>query len=73
MLAAEGDQAPHRRGVAALDVGAQELPALREADGVDGGRGGQDGVRCEVGAHLGDLLGHVAEEGCALVLGGGGG
>uniref|UniRef100_A0A8H7KCL0 Uncharacterized protein n=1 Tax=Bionectria ochroleuca TaxID=29856 RepID=A0A8H7KCL0_BIOOC len=49
--------------VAALDVAAQELTALGEADGVDGGRRGEDGVGGEGLADLVELGGHVAEEG----------
>ncbi len=70
VLAAEGDEAAHRRLVAALDIAAEELAALREADGVDGGRGREDGVRCEVVADLGDLQGEVAQEGGPAVVGG---
>ncbi len=54
MLRAEGDERRDGGGVAALDVGAQELAALREAEGVDGGGGGEDGVGGEVGAGFGD-------------------
>ncbi|KFY12831.1 hypothetical protein V492_03642, partial [Pseudogymnoascus sp. VKM F-4246] len=72
MLAAERHQAAHRRDVASLDVGAEELPALREAEGVDGGGGGEDGVSGEVGADFFELRGEVAEEGGALVVGGAG-
>lgn len=67
VLAAEGHEVADGRGVAALDVAAQELAALAEAHGVDGGRGRQDGVGGEVGADLGELLGHVAVEGGAAV------
>lgn len=67
VLAAEGHEVADGRGVAALDVAAQELAALAEAHGVDGGRGGQDGVGGEVRADLGELLGHVAVEGGAAV------
>ena len=70
MLGAEGDEVSDGRVVAALDVGAHELTALREADGVDGRGFGEDGVRGEVGADLGDLLGEVAEEGGAAVAAG---
>ena len=70
MLAAEGDKTPHRRAVAALDIAAQELPALREAQRVDGGRGRQDGVGGEVVADFGDLQGQVAVEGGGAVGGG---
>ena len=63
MLRAEGDEVSHWRVIAPLDVRAQELPALGEAEGVDGGGGGEDGVRGEVGADLRDLVVQVAEEG----------
>ena len=70
MLCAEGDQAGDRGVVAALDVGAEELAALGEAEGVDGGGCGEDGVGGEVGADCGDLVGEVAEEGgCAVGAG----
>ena len=73
VLAAEGEQAADGRVVAALDVAAQELAALGEADGVDGGRGGQYGVGEERGADGVDLFGDVAEERGAAVVGGTGG
>ncbi|KFX99182.1 hypothetical protein V490_01912 [Pseudogymnoascus sp. VKM F-3557] len=72
MLAPEGDERAHRREVASLDVGAEELAALGEAEGVDGGGGGEDGVGGEVGADFFELGCEVAEEGCALVGGGAG-
>ncbi len=67
VLAAEGDQVGDGRVVAALDVGAQELAALREAQGVDGRGGGENGVGGEVVAYLADLDGQVAEEGGGAV------
>lgn len=67
VLRAEGDEARDGRPVAALDVGAQELAALREAEGVDGGRGREDGVRGQVGADFGDGFRQVVEEGGAAV------
>lgn len=70
MLSAEGNEIGHRRLVAALDVGPEKLAALREADAVDGGGGGEDGVRGEVGAYLVDLEGEVADE-CRGAIGGG--
>lgn len=73
MLTPERNQTPHRRKITTLHVRAQELPALRETEGVDGGGGGEDGVRGEVGADLFELRGEVAEEGGALVAGGAGG
>ena len=68
VLAAEGGEAAHRRRTTIasstpLDVAAQELPALGEADGVDGRRGAQDGVGGQLGAHGLQLGGDVAEEG----------
>lgn len=60
MLAAQGDERADGRSVAAFDVAAQELPALGEAQGVDGGSGGEDGVLEELGADGGDLLCKVA-------------
>ena len=48
MLAAEGDEVGHAGSVAAFDVGAHELAALGEAEGVDGGCCGEDGVGGEV-------------------------
>lgn len=63
MLRTECDEVRDRRVVAPLDVGAHELAALGEADGIDGGRGGEDGVSGEVGAYLGDLVVQVTEEG----------
>ena len=55
MLAAEGDEVGDAGAVAALDVGAEELAALGEAEGVDGGGGGEDRVGGEIGADLFDL------------------
>lgn len=63
MLRAEGDEVGNWRVIAPLDVRAQELPALGEAKGVDGGGGGEDGMHGEVGADLRDLVVQVAEEG----------
>lgn len=51
VLAAEGDEGLHWRGVAALDVPAQELAALGEADGVEAG--GELWDVCELGADIG--------------------
>jgi hypothetical protein len=70
VLAAKGHQAADGRAVAALDVGAQELAALAEADGVDGRRRAQDLVLGQVEANLVDLLRDVAEEGGRAVLAG---
>lgn len=72
MLTAERDETAHRREVTALDIGAEELAALREAEGVDGGGGGENGVRGEVGADFFELGCYVAEEGRALIGGGAG-
>jgi hypothetical protein len=70
VLAAEGDQAGDAGCVAALDVGAQELPALREAKRVDGRRGGKDGVGGQRGADVGEMEREVPEEGVVAVVGG---
>ena len=67
VLRAEGDEAGDGRVVAALDVGAQELAALREAQAIDGGSAGEDGVQGEVGADLSDLFVDVAPKGGSLV------
>ena len=63
MLRAECDEVCDGRIITALDVSAHELAALREAEGVDGGGGGEDRVCGEVGADLSDLIVQVAEEG----------
>ena len=70
MLGAKGDEVRDGGVIAALDVRAHELAALREADRVDGGAFGEDGVGGEVGADLRDLVGQVAEEGGAAVAAG---
>ena len=67
MLAAEGDEVVDGRVIAALDVAAQELAALREAQGVDGGGCAEDRVRGELVTDEVYLLGYVAEEGCCAV------
>lgn len=46
------------------------MAALGEADAVDGGGFGEDGVGGEVGADAVDLKSEVAEEGCGAVGGG---
>lgn len=75
MLAAEGHEAAQLEGRAALREPAQELPALREAEGVgaDFVAGGveEGGVGGQRGADGGDLRADVAEEGRALVGGAG--
>lgn len=48
MLASEGDKVGDSRLVAPLDICSHELPTLGEADGVDGGGFGEDGVGGEV-------------------------
>lgn len=63
VLAAKGDEAADGRIVAALDVAAQELAALGEANGVDGRGRGENWVLGEGGAYGLDLCGDVAEEG----------
>ena len=67
VLGAKGEEGAHGRVVAALDVAAQELAALAEAEGVDGGRSAEDGVGEELVAHELDLFCDVAEEGGAAV------
>ena len=63
MLAAEGDEVLHRDCVAtALDHRPQELAALGEAEGVDGGRLREHLVRCDVSAYLGYLHSEVAQK-----------
>lgn len=69
MLAAESDETADRRDIAPLDVGAEELAALGEAEGVDCWGGGEDGVGGEEGADGVDLEGEVAEEGGGAVGG----
>lgn len=69
VLAAEGDEVGYRRRIAAFDVGAEELAALGEAEGVDGGGEGEGRVGGEVVADLVDLVGQVAEEGGGAVGG----
>ena len=66
--ASEGHQVLHRGGVASLHVTAHELAALREADGVDGGRLAEDGVFCNLGACNGYLFCDVAVEGGRTVV-----
>jgi len=63
VLRAESDKVCDGRVIAPLDVSAHELAALGEAEGVDGGGSGEDGVRGEVGADLGNLIVEIAEEG----------
>ena len=69
MLCAERDQIRDRRFVAALDIGAHELPALREAYGVDGRCVGQLRVSSDVFAYLLNLLCKIANEGGGAVGG----
>lgn len=67
VLRPKGHEGPHGRAVAPLDITAEELTALAEAQRVDGGRGRDDGVRGDVLAELIDLVVHVAPKGGALV------
>lgn len=67
VLAAKGDEAADRRVVAALNVAAQELAALGEADCVYAGSGGEDGMRGEDVADGGYLGRDVAEKGARAV------
>ena len=62
MLAPHRDQVAHRRGVAPLDVPAQELAALREPDRVDGGCCAKDRLRGELLADGVDLFRYVSQE-----------
>lgn len=71
MLAAEGDEVADGRVVAAFDVPAQELPALREAQRIDRGGGRKDRIRAELVADERDLLSEIADEG-GLAVGAGG-
>jgi len=57
MLRAESHEGADGRSVAALDVAAEELAALGEAEGVDGGGAGEDGMGGDVGADGGELDG----------------
>lgn len=69
VLAAEGDEVVDGGVVAALDVGAEELAALAEAERVDGRGGAEDVVARELSAGVVELFGEVAEEGGAPVGG----
>lgn len=62
VLATEGDEIGHPRPVAAFNVRAQKLAALRKAEGVDGRGSGEDRVRFEVGTHFLDLFCKISEE-----------
>jgi len=57
MLRAESHEGADGRSVAALDVAAEELAALGEAEGVDGGGAGEDGMGGDFGADGGELGG----------------
>lgn len=57
VLATEGNKGMHRGLIAAFNVGAQELSALGEAKGVNGGSFGKDRVASKVGADFRDLFG----------------
>jgi len=67
VLRAKGHEAPHWGVVASLDVGAEELTALAEAEGVDGRRGRENRVGGDVRACFGDVVGEVPEERGGLV------
>ena len=73
VLAAEREKASDGRVVAALDVAAEELATLGEADRVDGGGGGEDGVVEERLTDSVDLFCYVTEEGGAAIVGKAGG
>lgn len=62
MLAPECHQICHWRIVASLNISADELPALREADGIDGRGFGEDGMGGDICADLLDLQGKVPQE-----------
>ncbi len=70
MLRAKCDEAANGGVVAALDVGAEELAALGEAEGVDRRSSREDRVRGNVGAGLVDMVGHVSNEGGVPIAGG---
>lgn len=71
VLAAEGDEVTDGRVIASFDVGAEELAALREAEGVDGRCGGEDGFGGELIADGRNLFGDISEK-CRLAIGRGG-
>lgn len=62
VLAAKGDEVTDGRVIASLDVGAEELAALRETKGVDGRCGREDGLGGELIADGGHLLGDVSKK-----------
>lgn len=68
VLAAKGDEVADTGEVAPLNVSAEELAALGEANGVDGRRGGEDAVLGQLIAYYLHLVSDVADEGgCAVV------
>ena len=70
MLSSKGDEICDRGGITSFDVGSEELAALGEAYGVEGGEMGEDWVSGDVGADFVDLLREIAEEGGGAVGGG---
>lgn len=63
VLAPERHEIRHRGVVAAFHVRSQELAALGEAEAVDSGRGGKDGMGCEIRTDFLNLEGEVPEVG----------
>lgn len=61
VLRAEGYEGADGDG-AGLEQAAEELAALGEAEGVEGGRRGKDGVGGNVEADFGYLFGEIAED-----------
>lgn len=70
VLTSESDEIRDGRVIAALDIGAEELAALGEAEGVDGWCRGEDRVGGEVCADIFELGGEVADERGGAVGGG---
>ena len=67
VLGTKGYEILDRRDIATLHEPAKELPALREAQRVDGWRSGDDGMGGEGVANLSELFGQIADEGCGSV------
>lgn len=71
VLGAKCDQAADFGGcdaiTTAFDVASDELTALAEANGVDGGGGGEDGLMRDVMADFFNLFSQIAEERLAAV------
>lgn len=63
MLRPECKEVSDRRIIASLDVGAEELATLAEADGVNGWCRGENLVRGEVVADFRNMICQIAEEG----------